>query len=108
VDHVNADCLVDHALRGAGIRPHSNRLPRKQTATPSEQVPGRHRHTRVVFRDANGTALVEQWTIHQSGHAWAGGDPHGSYADPRGPDASAELVRFFDEHAKQLPLRQQA
>jgi poly(hydroxyalkanoate) depolymerase family esterase len=86
VDRVNAHCLVDTRLR---------RCDRHRTQTTTDRVPDGHRYTRTVHTDRDGSPLVELWTIHGAGHAWAGGSPRGSYTDPSGPDASAEFVRFF-------------
>jgi poly(hydroxyalkanoate) depolymerase family esterase len=71
-------------------------------AVTTGQVPGGHAYTRTRYQDPAGAVLAERWIIHQGGHTWSGGVAHGSYTDPRGPDASAELIRFFDEHAAGL------
>ena len=52
-------------------------------------------YSRLVAERDDGTHAIECWMIDGAEHAWSGGHPSGSYTDPRGPDASAAMVRFF-------------
>ncbi len=69
-------------------------------AVEQHQQPGRRRSTRHVHRDASGAVRAEHWVVHGAPHAWAGGSARGSYTDARGPDATAEMLRFFLEHPR--------
>jgi poly(hydroxyalkanoate) depolymerase family esterase len=59
------------------------------------QSAGGRELTTVRYRRAEGPPQVEYWVVHGAGHAWSGGSALGSFTDATGPDASAEMVRFF-------------
>jgi poly(hydroxyalkanoate) depolymerase family esterase len=86
----NGDAVAAQAARGESLRTH----------TREGHVPGGHRYTRNVRTGAAGQAVIEQWTVHGAGHAWSGGHPTGSFTDPKGPDATKEMLRFFLEHSR--------
>ncbi|WP_181704912.1 extracellular catalytic domain type 1 short-chain-length polyhydroxyalkanoate depolymerase [Chthonobacter rhizosphaerae] len=82
----NADAIVSLRRRGtASVDRHAGRT-----------QAGR-RFERTVYRAADGAGVLEHWVLDDHGHSWSGGHPSGSYTDPAGPDASAEMVRFFLE-----------
>jgi poly(3-hydroxybutyrate) depolymerase len=89
----NGERLLAH-LDGGG----NGSSPR--VTTRQGQVQGGYEYTRYTYHDGDGRALVERWSVHGLGHAWSGGSYPGSYTDPRGPDASAEMVRFFEQHQR--------
>lgn len=89
VFHGTADRTVHpaNAMRLCGLTPADR--PERET------MRGGRRVDRHVRRDPSGRPTTELWSVAGLGHAWSGGRRGGSHADPAGPDASAEMVRFF-------------
>lgn len=85
VHPMNADRVAARACALAGVRPS-----REAHASAAGRGIGRS-----VARRADGTPAVELWMIEGTGHAWSGGQKGGSFTEPAGPDASAEMLRFF-------------
>jgi poly(hydroxyalkanoate) depolymerase family esterase len=56
---------------------------------------GGRAYVQTVYSDAANRPIIEQWLLQGAGHAWSGGSSEGSFTDGHGPDASAEMVRFF-------------
>ncbi len=98
--------IVFHGDRDTTVHPRNGDhvIARQIGATTSQKrvhrgrVAGGHAYTRTVHAEASGRSTLEQWEIHGGGHAWSGGSTAGSYTDPRGPDATREMLRFFLEH----------
>ena len=89
---VNADKIITARLATPGTGPVRSMITRNEGN-------GVRPSTRTVHTDAAGTVIAEAWIVDGAGHAWSGGNPVGSYTDPQGPDAAAEMTRFFLEHS---------
>ncbi len=88
VHSINGDQIIAQAKRGAVFKAFSK-----------EDVTDRGlRYTVNAEKDRSGKTMIEHWVLHGAGHAWSGGSNTGSYTEPRGPNASKEMVRFFLQH----------
>jgi poly(hydroxyalkanoate) depolymerase family esterase len=87
---VNADKLMAARLGAGDIAGHDG------PTTKSDK--SRRPYTHIAHHNRDGTPVAQSWIVHGAGHAWAGGSRTGSYTDPQGPDASAEMIRFFLLH----------
>lgn len=101
VFHGDADSTV-HASNGeavfASVLPETGSVQRERIVSANGRAATRQR--RIT---PEGRVLAEHWVLHGAGHAWSGGSARGSHTDPRGPSASAEMLRFFAAHRLDAP-----
>ncbi|QPM90605.1 extracellular catalytic domain type 1 short-chain-length polyhydroxyalkanoate depolymerase [Pseudooceanicola algae] len=82
----NGERIIRQALEGGPVQ---------SVQSESAGTAGDRSYRRCTTYDEAGVEAVTHWVVEGLGHAWSGGHPAGSYTDPKGPDASAEMVRFF-------------
>ena len=99
VFHGDRDMTVN-VVNGEHVIAQANAAVTLRTRVIRGEEPGGIPYTRTVQTDESGRPMLEQWVLHGGGHAWSGGSSAGSHTDPRGPDASREMTRFFLQHQK--------
>ncbi len=87
---VNAEKLISCRLAAGGVT--------RQDGPATARADGGRPFTRTTYYSSGGVAVAECLMVHDGGHAWYGGNPARSYTDAEGPNASAEMVRFFLLH----------
>ncbi len=100
--------IVFHGLDDSTVHPNNgmavmsqalHAMPGLRATTRQGVANGGHRYRTTAHHHADGRSLAEHWQIEGAGHAWAGGHSAGSYTDPKGPDASRQMTRFFLQHS---------
>lgn len=99
VFHGDADTTV-HPGNGGHVVDASPGRDDAQPQVERHRPAGARSYTRRVHRSAAGHEVAEHWLVHGAGHAWSGGSRQGSFTDPAGPDATAEMLRFFLQHRR--------
>jgi poly(hydroxyalkanoate) depolymerase family esterase len=86
-----SDFADDAALNGS-----VSRVPASTVTRPA--TPDSYAYTTQVYDDRRGDELVRFVTVDGAGHAYLGGDPAGSYTDPKGPAYTPLTWAFFTRH----------
>ena len=98
VFHGDADSTVHPRNSEQVIAASVGKAP--EVEVEQRKAAGGRAYTRSVHRQSDGSVVAEHWLVHGARHAWSGGNAKGSYTDAGGPDASAEMIRFFLAHPR--------
>lgn len=95
VFHGMADATVHPSNAEAVARDAAGTGRGAQVETTERHHSGGRGYARTITTMADGASVGEVWMVEGLGHAWSGGQAGGSHTDTAGPNASAEMARFF-------------
>eukprot|EP01121_Diplochlamys_sp_Union-15-3_P019450 TRINITY_DN733_c0_g1_i1.p1 TRINITY_DN733_c0_g1~~TRINITY_DN733_c0_g1_i1.p1 ORF type:complete len:530 (-),score=96.15 TRINITY_DN733_c0_g1_i1:58-1416(-) len=76
-----------------------NRIPTSPSSQYTGTVPGGRSYTVRLYNDSNNAQnFLKFVTVDGMGHAWPGGSSAGTYTDPKGPNFSDFIVKFFFDY----------
>ncbi len=84
--------LADHTVAPVNAGRITGTILAAERTTSTEKG----RRCQITKGETTAANPIELWLIEGAGHAWSGGSAAGSYTDTGGPDASAEMIRFFN------------
>ncbi len=90
----NAALIVDNWLARESAKLGSATW-RASSTTHASPCGRRSVVTTFAAKNSHKRARCEYWQLIDAGHQWSGGCTEGSCTDSAGPNASAEMVRFF-------------
>jgi poly(hydroxyalkanoate) depolymerase family esterase len=92
---VNAEQVLRQSMDANRLSGGAALDPGAPTEIERGRAGGGHAFTRSGWKDDRGRLVHERLVVHGLGHAWSGGLSGGSHTDPRGPDATEAIWRFF-------------
>ena len=94
---VNADQVLQQSIAASRrCAPDTHDLDAaRPTTTTRDREDGGHPYTRRRWAARDGTVAHQLLTVDGLGHAWSGGTAGAPHTDPRGPDATEAIWRFF-------------
>jgi len=95
VNPLNGDNIVAQMLTYNAWSDSSINIFNRTFRTGTAPVANGRTYSVESFRNSAGQVVVEHRRINLMGHDWSGGNAAGSHTDPRGPNASEIVWRFF-------------
>ncbi len=89
---IESEFKIFNDLLDNGIRDNSYFFNKSVDNVPETETYGYNKYS-IIDQDRD--VIIERYMINDLGHGWSGGEANLPYNDPKGPDATALIIKFF-------------